>query len=89
MCLRSGLLEQCQSSVRFSSRGSREQPVSAHPLGYGAVQGGQSHEAAPSPSLAMVSPSAAVTLWLGQVSCVQGKGQVTWGGKNHVMMLLW
>lgn len=36
----------------------------------------------------MVSPSAAVTLWLGQVSCVQGKAQVTRGGKNHLLMLV-
>lgn len=86
MCLSSGLLKQCQSSVRFSSWG--KQPVSAHHLGCGAVQGGQSHEAAPSTSLAVVSPSAAVTLCLGQVSCMQGKDQETWGGKSHLLMLV-
>lgn len=88
VCLSSGLLKQCQSSVRFSSLGSREQPVSAHHLECGAIQGGQSHEAAPSTSLAMVSPSAVATLWLGQVSCMQGKDQDTWGGKNHLLMLV-
>lgn len=39
-----------------------QQPVSAHHLGCGVVQGEQSHEAAPSTSPAMVSPSAAATL---------------------------
>lgn len=55
VCLSSGLLEQCQV----------QQPVSAHHLGCGAVQGEQSHGAAPSTSLPVVSPSAAAVLWLG------------------------
>lgn len=65
-----------------------QQPVSAHHLGCGVVQGEQSHEAAPSTSLAMVSPSAAATLAGTGELHAGGKDQVTWGGKKHLLMIM-
>lgn len=60
------------SSVR-AVLGSREQPLSAHHLGCGAVQGWQSHGAAPSISMAMGSLSAAATLaWIGELHAGEG-----------------
>lgn len=59
VCLSSGLLKQCQSSVRFSSLC---QPITWDVVLY---RESRAMGAAPSTSLAMVSPSAAATLWLG------------------------
>lgn len=64
-----------------------QQPVSAHHLGCGVVQGEQSHEAAPSTSLAVVSPSAAVALaWTGELHT--GEGSSDLGRENHFLMLV-